>query len=101
LEALARRNEFSCIGDVRNLGAMIAIELVKDRHTREPDAALTSALVAKAQEKGLILLSCGVDANIIRILTPLTIPFEQAREGLDVLEEALGEVVGSALTTAA
>lgn len=102
LEALARRNEFSCIGDVRNLGAMIAIELVKDRHTREPDAALTSALVAKAQEKGLILLSCGVDANIIRILTPLTIPFEQAREGLDILEQALGEVVvGSALTTAA
>jgi 4-aminobutyrate aminotransferase len=101
LDNLAQRNEFSCIGDVRNLGAMIAVELVKDRHTREPNAALTSALVAKAQEKGLILLSCGVDANIIRILTPLTIPLEQAREGLDILEEALGEVVGATLTSAA
>jgi 4-aminobutyrate aminotransferase len=101
LDNLAQRNEFSCIGDVRNLGAMIAVELVKDRHTREPNAALTSALVAKAQEKGLILLSCGVDANIIRILTPLTIPLKQAREGLDILEEALGEVVGATLTSAA
>ncbi|WP_201836475.1 4-aminobutyrate--2-oxoglutarate transaminase [Microvirga zambiensis] len=101
LDSLAQRNEFSCIGDVRNLGAMIAVELVKDRHTREPDAALTTALVAKAQERGLILLSCGVDANIIRILTPLTIPFEQVREGLDILERALGEVVGPVLTSEA
>jgi len=66
---------------------------VKNRETREPDAAITAALVAKAQEKGLILLSCGVNANIIRILAPLTIPTEQATEGLDILEAALAEAV--------
>lgn len=95
LKEMARRNSFACIGEVRNLGAMVAIELVKDRNTREPDAALTSALIAKAQEKGLILLSCGVNANIIRILAPLTIPMAQAKEGLDIFEAALAEVVGA------
>ncbi|MBK9081448.1 MAG: 4-aminobutyrate--2-oxoglutarate transaminase [Rhizobiales bacterium] len=95
LEAMAKRNEFACIGEVRGLGAMVAMELVTDRVSKQPDAALTAALVARAQEKGLILLSCGVGANVIRILAPLTIPFDQAREGLDILEEAFAEVVGA------
>lgn len=94
LEALAQRNEFSAIGEVRGLGAMVAFELVKDRVSKTPDAALTAAVVAKAQEKGLILLSCGTGANVIRLLPPLTIPMEQAREGLDILESALAEAVG-------
>ena len=93
-EELARRNSFSCIGDVRNLGAMVAVEFVKDRDSRKPDAEIVSALIANAQEKGLILLSCGVDANIVRLLAPLTIPMEQVDEGLDIFEAALTEVVG-------
>ncbi len=96
LQEMQKRNSFSCIGEVRALGSMVAVELVKDRATREPDAALTAALVAKAQEKGLILLSCGVNANIIRILAPLTIPADQAKEGLDILESALSEAVEAA-----
>lgn len=95
LEGIARRNSLSCIGEVRNLGAMVAIEFVKGRDSRQPDSALTSAIVAKAQEKGLILLSCGVNANIVRILAPLTIPFEQVSEGLDIFEAALVEVAAS------
>lgn len=95
LRRMAARNEFACIGEVRGLGAMVAFELVKDRVSKEPDAALTSALVAKAQEKGLILLSCGTNANVIRILAPLTIPFAVAQEGLDLLEAALGELVAT------
>ncbi len=95
LTAMARRNSFNAIGDVRGLGAMVAFELVKDRTTREPDAALAGRLVAKAQEKGLILLTCGPDGNIIRLLAPLTIPQEQVSEGLDILEEALAEAVGA------
>ncbi|MBX3455493.1 4-aminobutyrate--2-oxoglutarate transaminase [Ferrovibrio sp.] len=90
---MQKRNSFSCIGEVRSLGSMVAVEMVKDRETREPDAALTAALIAKAQDKGLILLSCGVNANIIRILAPLTIPMEQATQGLDILESALAEAV--------
>jgi len=93
LRDMQKRNSFSCIGEVRALGSMVAVEMVKNRETREPDAAITAALVAKAQEKGLILLSCGVNANIIRILAPLTIPTEQATEGLDILEAALAEAV--------
>jgi 4-aminobutyrate aminotransferase len=93
-EELARRNSFSCIGDVRNLGAMVAVEFVRDRDSRKPDAEIVSALIANAQEKGLILLSCGVDANIVRLLAPLTIPMEQVDEGLDIFEAALTEVVG-------
>ena len=95
LEDVARRNSLSCIGEVRNLGAMVAIEFVKNRDPHQPDSALTSAIVAKAQEKGLILLSCGIDANIIRILAPLTIPFEQVEEGLSIFEAALAEVAAS------
>ncbi|WP_230533728.1 4-aminobutyrate--2-oxoglutarate transaminase [Microvirga roseola] len=95
LEDVARRNSLNCIGEVRNLGAMVAIEFVKGRDSRQPDSALTSAIVSKAQEKGLILLSCGIDANIVRILAPLTIPFEQIEEGLDIFEAALAEVTTS------
>jgi 4-aminobutyrate aminotransferase len=92
LQKMAAGNTFSCMGDVRGLGAMVAVELVKDRTTREPDTALTNALIAKAQENGLILLSCGPNANVIRLLAPLTIPFEQVQEGLDILERSLSEV---------
>ncbi|MFT3952918.1 MAG: 4-aminobutyrate--2-oxoglutarate transaminase [Piscinibacter sp.] len=94
LKDMAKRNTFTCIGDVRGLGAMVAFELVKDRETREPDAALTSRLVAKAEENGLILLTCGPDANVVRILAPLTIPEEQAKKGMDILEASLAAVVG-------
>ncbi|WP_210483395.1 4-aminobutyrate--2-oxoglutarate transaminase [Microvirga antarctica] len=93
LEAIAKSNTMSGIGEVRSLGAMVAVEFVTDRETREPDAALTSAVIARAQEKGLILLSCGVNANIVRLLAPLTIPDAQLDEGLDILEQSLREVV--------
>lgn len=90
LEGMAGR--FDAIGDVRNLGAMVAIELVEDRSTKEPDAALTKALVSKAQEKGLILLSCGTLGNVIRFLVPLTATDEIVNEGLDLLEACLEEL---------
>lgn len=101
LEDMARRNTFNAIGEVRGLGAMVAMELVKDRASREPDAALTAALVARAQDKGLILLSCGTGFNVIRILAPLTIPFDQLNEGLDILEAAFTDAVAAQGTTAA
>lgn len=93
LEAMAAKNAFSCIGDIRGLGAMLAVELVKDRITREPAPELTKALVAKAAEKGLMVLTCGVHGNVVRFLPPLTIPEALAAEGMDILETALGELV--------
>jgi 4-aminobutyrate aminotransferase len=95
LQELSRRQGFECIGEVRGLGAMVAMELVKDRASKAPDAALTTALVAEAQKRGLVLLSCGTRANVIRILAPLTTPMAQVDEGLDILETALEASIAS------
>ena len=84
------------IGDVRGLGAMVAMELVRDGDPGRPDPQLTRALVARAAERGLILLSCGVRGNVIRILTPLTIPLEQVDEGLAILAAALADGIDGA-----
>jgi 4-aminobutyrate aminotransferase/(S)-3-amino-2-methylpropionate transaminase len=94
-EAMAKRNTFTCIGEVRGLGAMVAVELVKDRTTKEPAPELTKALVNKAAEKGLVLLSCGTYGNVIRILVPLTASDALVDEGLDVIEKALEELVAA------
>ncbi len=81
------------IGDVRGLGAMVAMELVKDPATREPDAELTKALVQQAAENGLVLLSCGVYSNVIRFLMPLTASDEIVAEGLAILELSLRQLI--------
>ena len=94
LEAMQRKNEFSCMGDVRGLGAMVAVELVKDRVTKAPDAELTTKVVGKCQEKGLLILTCGPSGNVVRFLAPLTCPEGVAREGMDIFESALREAVG-------
>lgn len=79
------------IGDVRGLGAMQAIELVRNKETREPDPALAAAIVARAQACGLIVLTCGAYGNVIRLLTPLTIPASILAEGLDILTRCVRE----------
>jgi 4-aminobutyrate aminotransferase/(S)-3-amino-2-methylpropionate transaminase len=94
LNALAKKNRFSCIGDVRGLGAMIAVELVKDRASNEPDADLTKKVVGKAQENGLVLLSCGVYGNVLRILVPLTASDAIIDEGVDIIEKSLDQALG-------
>jgi 4-aminobutyrate aminotransferase / (S)-3-amino-2-methylpropionate transaminase / 5-aminovalerate transaminase len=83
-------DRFAFIGDVRGLGAMQAMELVKDRATREPDKQRTDRVIQKAYESGLILISAGTHGNVIRTLMPLVITDDQLQEGLDVLEHALG-----------
>ncbi len=92
LDALAL--ELPVIGDVRGLGAMIAFELVKDPKTKEPDAALTAKIVAEAERRGLILLSCGVSANVVRLLSPLTIQDAVLEEGLDILATSINAALG-------
>jgi 4-aminobutyrate aminotransferase len=77
------------IGEVRGLGPMAAIELVSDRDTREPGAAIAAATVAGALERGLIILKTGIYDNVIRILVPITAPDEDLEAGLDRLEESL------------
>lgn len=91
IQNLAERTDIQPIGDIRGLGAMVAFELVKPG-SNEPDADATKALCAKALENGLILLSCGVFANTIRILVPLTASDEIVDEGLDIIERSLVEI---------
>ena len=79
------------IGDVRGRGAMIAIELVKSG-TADPDAELTQKLSTTAHAAGVIVLTCGMFGNIIRLLPPLTISDELLNEGLDILGRMLGDL---------
>lgn len=82
------------IGDIRcDRGAMMAIELVEDGNVAKPAAELTKSLVGAASKKGLVLLSCGVNGNVIRFLPALTIPFELIDEGLDILDSCLEKLV--------
>lgn len=96
LEALQRRNDMPFVGEVRGLGAMVAMELVKDRIGKQPHPELTKALTGRAREHGLILLSCGTGANVIRILVPLTAADAIVDEGLDIIERSLEELAPAA-----
>ncbi|MGN6209199.1 4-aminobutyrate--2-oxoglutarate transaminase [Asticcacaulis sp.] len=89
LEALAQRNDIVPMAAIRGLGAMIAFDIVTERGSFAPDAAATKAVTTKAQANGLILLSCGVYANTIRLLAPLTASDDILDEGLAKLEAAL------------
>ena len=86
------KNKYDIIGDVRGLGPMLAIELVKDRKTKEPASDEAKKLVQIAKEKGLILLSCGNFGNVIRTLMPISIERPQLEKGLAILDESLSKL---------
>jgi 4-aminobutyrate aminotransferase/(S)-3-amino-2-methylpropionate transaminase len=77
------------IGEVRGLGAMIGVEMVRDGDSRQPDPDRTKAVTAAALEEGLILLSCGTYGNVLRVMVPLTASDEIVDEGLEALGRAL------------
>ena len=91
--ALARmrswKERYPAIGDVRGRGAMIAMELVVDRATREPAGAMTNEILRYCHAHGLVLLKAGLYDNVIRLLFPLVIGEQELDRGLDILEEAL------------
>jgi 4-aminobutyrate aminotransferase/(S)-3-amino-2-methylpropionate transaminase len=91
---LAWQHRWPAIGDVRGLGAMLAIELVHDPVSKEPAPELALAVIQAALERGLILLKAGVHANCIRVLCPLTIEEAVLDEALEVWEDALVAVLG-------
>ena len=90
----------SAIGDIRALGAMVAMELVTDGDAAKPAADLTKALVQRCAADGLIVLPCGVYGNVIRFLVPLTATDELIREGLAVLEKAMESLLRKAAEVA-
>jgi 4-aminobutyrate aminotransferase/(S)-3-amino-2-methylpropionate transaminase len=89
------KERFAIVGDVRGVGAMWAIELVKDRATRAPAKEETSAVSRLGYARGLVTITAGTYGNVIRTLMPLVISDAELAEGLDVLEASLAEVAGA------
>ena len=85
----AWQGRFDEIGDVRGLGAMVAIELVHDRDSKDPAPELVSKVCEEAFQNGLLLLSAGIYSNVVRVLVPLTISDAELQEALGVWEHAL------------
>ncbi|MGQ4512665.1 4-aminobutyrate--2-oxoglutarate transaminase [Streptomyces sp. DW26H14] len=85
----AMSEKYDVIGDVRGRGAMIAIELVKDRTTKEPAPEAAGALAKACHQDGLLVLTCGTYGNVLRFLPPLVIGEDLLGEGLDIIEQAL------------
>jgi 4-aminobutyrate aminotransferase/(S)-3-amino-2-methylpropionate transaminase len=86
----AWQGRFEQIGDVRGIGAMLAIELVKSRETKQPAPELATRVIEEALQRGLLLLKAGLYGNCVRVLAPLVITDDELAEALDVWEEALG-----------
>jgi 4-aminobutyrate aminotransferase/(S)-3-amino-2-methylpropionate transaminase len=89
LAAFAARNDLLPIGHVRGPGAMVAFDLLAARGGDEPDGAAAKRVTARALERGLVLLSCGIHGETIRLLMPLTASDAVIDEGMAILEEAL------------
>jgi 4-aminobutyrate aminotransferase/(S)-3-amino-2-methylpropionate transaminase len=85
------QERYEIIGDVRGLGAMVAMELVTDREKKTPAKAETKLVVKKCYEKRLLTIGAGTHNNVIRTLMPLVIGEAEVRRGLDILEEAISE----------
>ena len=90
------QGRWHAVGDVRGLGAMLAIELVHDAASKEPAPGLATAIVEAAAERGLLLLKSGIYSNCIRVLVPLVIADAELDEALGVWEQALETSLTSA-----
>ncbi|WP_035100274.1 4-aminobutyrate--2-oxoglutarate transaminase [Aneurinibacillus terranovensis] len=85
--------KYDIIGDVRGLGAMCAMEFIKNKETLEPNKEVVTSIVNEANKRGLITLSAGLYGNVMRVLMPLVITDEQLEEGLNILEESIEAAV--------
>jgi len=94
-ELRALERTYPVIGDVRGLGAMVGMELVCDRRSREPDPDTTRRVQVEALKRGVILPTAGIYGNVVRFLVPLTIPEDALLEGLSVLGEAFAQAAKS------
>lgn len=83
------KEKYNVIGDVRGLGAMIGLEFVKDRETKEPNAEIVKQIISTCYKNGILLINAGLFGNIIRFLPPLVMTEEQVKSGMDILDEAI------------
>jgi 4-aminobutyrate aminotransferase/(S)-3-amino-2-methylpropionate transaminase len=82
------------VGEVRGLGAMMALELVTDRDTKEPARQATSEVVASSARNGLLTLKAGIHDNVVRVLAPLVMDEQLLSDGIDILDQALATASG-------
>jgi 4-aminobutyrate aminotransferase/(S)-3-amino-2-methylpropionate transaminase len=80
--------DISAVGEIRGVGAMVGVEMVEDRDSREPATEFVSRLIGNAAQRGAVAVSCGIYKNVLRHLVPLVITDEELEEGLEVLAEA-------------
>jgi 4-aminobutyrate aminotransferase/(S)-3-amino-2-methylpropionate transaminase len=83
------QEQYPFIGEVRGLGGMVAMELVKDRTTKEPDPQTANTILAATHQRGLILIKAGMYDNIIRVLVPLNVTDEQLQQALHIIDTAV------------
>ncbi|MED1103282.1 4-aminobutyrate--2-oxoglutarate transaminase [Bacillus paramycoides] len=86
------KDKYEVVGDVRGIGAMTAIELVKDKETKEPATEEVKAIMKETHSKGVITISAGIYSNVLRFLPPLVITDEQLEEGLTIIEAAIAKL---------
>ncbi len=86
------QEKYPLIGDIRSLGAMIGIELVKDQKTKEPAKEETGQIIKECLSQGLVLISAGIFGNVIRMLMPLVVTDEQLERALNILDGAFAKV---------
>ncbi|MCA0986993.1 4-aminobutyrate--2-oxoglutarate transaminase [Guptibacillus algicola] len=91
--------EVDCIGDIRGIGAMVAVEIVSDLEKKTPAKSLAAQMISTAQQQGLLVLGAGVYGNVIRFLMPLVITDEELDEGLSIIESAVRTVWNTTLVT--
>ncbi len=93
----AIQKKYKQVGDVRGMGAMVAMEFVKNDDPRQPDGELCLQIVQNCAENGLIIINAGTFKNIIRILCPLVITDEQLNKGLDILENEIKNIINKTI----
>ena len=91
-ELMKLSNEHDFVGDIRRLGAMVAVEIVESKETKVPDALRTSQIAKYANDNGLLLLTAGINSNVIRFLTPLVITSEELSKGFTIMNAAFKSV---------
>ncbi|HCI81358.1 MAG TPA: 4-aminobutyrate--2-oxoglutarate transaminase [Ktedonobacter sp.] len=92
------QQQYPAIGNIRGLGGMVALELVKDSKTKEPDDQAANAILAAAHKHGMVLIKAGMYDNVIRVLVPLCITDEQMQEAMQIFDASFAEVLGAVPT---
>jgi len=88
----AMKEESQHIGDIRGLGPMIGVEIVHDKKSKKPAKDITEKILDESKNRGLLLVSCGLDGNVIRFMGPLTTPLSQVEEAMEIFRESIKSI---------